>query len=73
MTPNWLSPGWAPDNSRWFAALGTPPDLGSQWFAPGWALETGPTSVFRGIFGDSLTSVFQCPSGRKPMFLPAGG
>ncbi|MBI4750536.1 MAG: hypothetical protein HY774_18795 [Acidobacteria bacterium] len=29
MIPNWLSPGWAPENSRWFAALGTPPELGS--------------------------------------------
>ncbi|MBI4748316.1 MAG: hypothetical protein HY774_07485 [Acidobacteria bacterium] len=29
MIPNWLSPGWAPDNSRWFAALGIPLDLRS--------------------------------------------
>ncbi|HNC45361.1 MAG TPA: hypothetical protein PLU80_14430, partial [Acidobacteriota bacterium] len=47
--------------------MGTPPDLGSQWFAPGWALEADSDPVLRGIFGFSVASVVQRPSGREPL------
>ncbi|MBI4747739.1 MAG: hypothetical protein HY774_04590 [Acidobacteria bacterium] len=46
---------------------------GLRWFAPGWALEAGSGHVPCGVFGDSLTIVFQRPSGREPVMVTLSG
>ncbi|MBI4749251.1 MAG: hypothetical protein HY774_12230 [Acidobacteria bacterium] len=47
--------------------------FGPQWFAPGWALEAGSIPVPVGFSVSRSPLLFQRPSGRKPMFLPASG